>query len=45
MNALLNFFNENATYVAIVIAVVFILLVYINFYDIDLNKSTNKKTD
>ena len=43
MNALLNFFNENATYVAIVIAVVFILLVYINFFDIDLNKPTNKK--
>lgn len=43
MNALLNFFNENATYVAIVIAVVFILLVYINFFDIDLNKTTNKK--
>ena len=41
MNALLNFFNENATYVAIVIAVVFILLVYINFFDIDLNKPTN----
>jgi hypothetical protein len=43
MSALLNFFNENATYVAIVIAVVFILLVYINFFDIDLNKPTNKK--
>ena len=43
MNAFLTFFNENATYVAIIIAVIFISLVYIHFYNIDLNKTTNKK--
>ena len=43
MNAVLNFFYENATYVAIIIAVIFLSLVYINFYDIDLNKPSTKK--
>lgn len=43
MNAFLFFFNENATYVAIIIAVIFISLVYIHFYNIDLNQSSTKK--
>jgi hypothetical protein len=43
MNAFLNFFNENATYVAIIIAVIFLSLVYINFYKIDLNQPSTKK--
>ena len=43
MNALLNFFNENATYVAIIIAVIFLSLVYIHFYNIDLNTPITKK--
>jgi xanthine/uracil permease len=43
MNAILIFFNENSTYIAIVIAIIVGLLVYISFKNIDLNKTTTKK--
>ena len=43
MNAIVNFFSENVTYVAIIIAVIVSLLVYISVNNIDLNKPTNKK--
>ena len=43
MNAILIFFNENSTYIAIVIAIVVGLLVYISLENIDLNKTTTKK--
>jgi hypothetical protein len=43
MNAILNFLNENSTYIAIVIAIVVGLLVYISFNNINLNKIPVKK--
>ena len=43
MNAIVNFLSENVTYVAIIIAIIVSLLVYISVNNIDLNKPTNKK--
>jgi hypothetical protein len=43
MNAILTFFNENSTYIAIIIGIIISLLVYISFNNIDLNKMSTKK--
>jgi len=43
MNSFISFFNDNSKYIAIIIAVVVSLLVYINFNNIDLNKKTTRK--
>lgn len=43
MNAIFNFITENLLYIGIIIFIIVGLLVYINFKDIDLNKTTTKK--
>jgi hypothetical protein len=43
MNAIVTFLNENSGYIAIVIAIVVGLLVYISFNNIDLNQTTTQK--
>ena len=43
MNAIVTFLNENSGYIAIVIAIIVGLLVYISLNNIDLNKTTTQK--
>ena len=43
MNAIVTFLNENSGYIAIVIAIVVGLLVYISFNNINLNQTTTQK--
>jgi hypothetical protein len=43
MNAIVTFLNENSGYIAIVIAIVIGLLVYISFNNINLNQTTTQK--
>jgi hypothetical protein len=43
MNAIVTFLNENSEYIAIVIAIIVVLLVYISLNNIDLNKTTTQK--
>ena len=43
MNTIVTFLNENSGYIAIVIAIIVVLLVYISLENIDLNKTTTQK--